>query len=178
MVGSGPHQAKSKGSQHQDHFLDLERKRDREGSVNTTHTSKSQSWGKSHVSREENAKAMLKEIDHLKRSLRHEWRKRAPSNSDFSSNGEEDGSYRHRSRTPPSEFFSYDKEYHHERRKRNSTSVGLGNDAISKALNQIFRSPFTCWIEGRRLHWRFTQPTFTMYSGRTDPVEHVTTSIK
>ena len=78
----------------------------------------------------------------------------------------------------PSEFFSYDKEYHHERRKKNSTSVGLGNDAISKALNQIFRSPFTCWIEGRRLHWRFTQPTFTMYSGRTDPVEHVTTSIK
>ena len=70
MVGSGPHQAKSKGSQHQDHFLDLERKRDREGSVNTTHTSKSQSWGKSHVSREENARAMLKEIDHLKRSLR------------------------------------------------------------------------------------------------------------
>ena len=44
---------------------------------------------------------------------------------------------------------------------------------MSRALNQISKSPFTCKIEGGRLPRRFTQPTFTMYNGRTDPVEHV-----
>ena len=173
MVGSSPHQAESMGSQRQDHFDDLERKKNWEGSVHTTHTSKSQSWGKSHVSHEENARNMQKEIDHLKRSLCHERRKRAPSNSDFSSNGEEDDSYRRRLRTPSSKSFSYDEDCHHECRNKNSSLVGLGNDVMSKALNQIFRSPFTRWIEGGRLPRWFTQPTFTMYNGRTDPVEHV-----
>ena len=116
---------------------------------------------------------MQKEIDHLKKSLRHEWRKRTPSNSDFSYDGEDDGSYRRRSRTSPSESFSYEEDYHRERRNKNSSSVGLGNDAMSKALNQISSSPFTRWIERGRLPRRFTQPIFTMYNGRTDPVEHV-----
>ena len=44
---------------------------------------------------------------------------------------------------------------------------------MSRALNQISRSPFTCRIEGRRLHQRFTQPKFTMYNGRTDLIEHM-----
>ena len=116
---------------------------------------------------------MHKEIDHLKRSLRHERRKRAPSNPDFSSGGEEDDSYRRKSRTPPSESFLYDEDYHHKHRDRKSSSVGLGNDAVSKALNQIFKSLFTRWIEGGRLPQWFSQPTFTMYNGRTDPVKHV-----
>ena len=142
MVGSGPHQAESMGSQRQDHFCDLEWQRDREGSVHTTHTSKSQACGKSHVSQEENARNMQREIDHLKRSLHHEQQKQAPSNPDFSSRGEEDDSYRRRSRTPPSESFSYDEDYHHECRDRKPSSIGLGNDAVSKALNQISRSSF------------------------------------
>ena len=53
------------------------------------------------------------------------------------------------------------------------SSRGLGNDVISKALNQISRSPFTHKIESGRLPRQFTQPIFTMYNGRTDPVEHV-----
>nr|XP_023883329.1 uncharacterized protein LOC111995642 [Quercus suber] len=44
---------------------------------------------------------------------------------------------------------------------------------MSKALNQISKSLFTRWIEGGRLPRRFTQPTFIMYNGRTDLVEHV-----
>ena len=44
---------------------------------------------------------------------------------------------------------------------------------MSKALNQIFRSSFTHRIEGGKLPRQFTQPTFTMYNGRTDPVEQV-----
>ena len=85
--------------------------------MHTTHTSRSQSLSGNHLSHEENTKAMQLEIDHLKRKLCHEWRRRTPSNSDFSSDDEEDGSYRPRSRTPPSESFSYDENYHHKRRK-------------------------------------------------------------
>ena len=116
---------------------------------------------------------MQLEIDHLKRKLRHERRRQTPSKPDFSSDDEKDGSYRRRSRTPLNESFSYDEDYHHERRSRNLSSKGLGNDAMSRALNQISKSPFTCRIEGGRLPQWFTQPTFTMYNSRTDPVEHV-----
>ena len=44
---------------------------------------------------------------------------------------------------------------------------------MNKALNQISKSPFTHKIEGARLPRRFNQPTFTIYNGRTDPMEHV-----
>ncbi|XP_075659247.1 uncharacterized protein LOC142629151 [Castanea sativa] len=44
---------------------------------------------------------------------------------------------------------------------------------MSKALNQISKSPFTRRIEGGRLSRWFTQPKFTMHNGRTDPMEHV-----
>ena len=141
--------------------------------MHTTHTSRSHSRGGSHLSHEKNTKAMQLEIDHLKRSLRHEQRKLALSNSDFSSDGKENGSHRCRSRTPPSESFLYNEDYYHEHRNKNFSSKGLGNDAISRALNQISGSPFTRKIEGGRLPRRFTQPTFTMYNGRTNPVEYV-----
>ena len=162
MVGSGSNQAESMESQRQDYFYELKQRRDREGSVHTTHTSKSHSRGGSHLSQEKDTKAKQKEIDHLKRSLRHERRKRAPSNSNLSSDGEEDGNYRHRSRTPPNESFSYDEDYHYKRRNKNSSEVDLGNDSMSKAFNQISRSPFTRKIEGGRLPQQFTQPTFSI----------------
>ena len=44
---------------------------------------------------------------------------------------------------------------------------------MSKAFNQISKSPFTCRIEGGKLPRWFTQPTFTMHNGRTDLVKHV-----
>ena len=49
--------------------------------------------------------------------------------------GEEDVSYRRRSRTPPSESFSYNEEHYHRRRYKSLPCRGLGNDAMSKALN-------------------------------------------
>ena len=173
MVGSGPNQAESIGSQRENHFVNLEWGRDQKASMRTTHTSRSQSWNGSHLSYEEDTRALQLEIDHLKRKLRHEWQRQTPSNSDFSSEGENDGSYRYRSRTLPIESFSYVKDYYHELRNRNSSSKGLGNDAMIRVLNQISRSPFMHRIEGRRLPQRFTQPTFTMYNGWTDLVEHV-----
>ena len=47
------------------------------------------------------------------------------------------------------------------------------NHAISEALDRISKSPFTRRIEEVELPRRFHQPTFTMYNGRTNPVEHV-----
>ena len=116
---------------------------------------------------------MQQEIDHLKKKLCHARRKRTPFNSDVSSDDREDASYRWRSRTPPSKSFSYDEEHHHKRRYKSPPRKGLGNDAMSKALNQISKSPFTHKIEGVRLPRQFNQLTFTIYIGWTDPVEHV-----
>ena len=116
---------------------------------------------------------MQREIDHLKKELFHAQRKQTPPQSDSSSDGENDGSYRRRSRTPPNESFSYEKEHHHECRYKIPTHRSLEIDAMSKALNQISKSPFIWKIEGVILPWRFHQPTFTIYNGQTDPVEHV-----
>ena len=65
-------------------------------------------------------------------------------------------------------------EEHHQRREHRSPSPrGLGHDAIIRALDQLSRSPFTRRIEGAALHRQFQQPTFTIYNGNTDLVEHV-----
>ena len=142
--------------------------------MNTTHTSRSHSQGGSHVSQRQNDnKAMQREIDDLKKKLRRAQRKRSPSNSDVSSNNEEDANYRRRLRTLSSESFSCDEERHHQRKYKSSPYKGMGNDVMSKALNQISKSPFTHKIEGAKLPRRFHQPTFTIYNGRTDPIEHV-----
>ena len=141
--------------------------------MHTTYTSRSQSRSESHVSHEENTRTMQLEIDCLRRRLRHERRRRTSSNSTFSSDDDGNGSYRPKSRTPPSESFSCDEDHYHERRNKSSSCKGLGNDAMSQALNQISKSPFTHRIEGGKLPQRLTQPTFTMYNGRMDPVEEV-----
>ena len=116
---------------------------------------------------------MQLEIDNLKKKLHHAQQKRTPSSSDISSNDEEDDKYRRRSRTPPSETFSYDEEHHYKRRYNSLPRKGLGNDVMSKVLNQISKLHFMRKIEGAKLPRRFHQPTFTIYNGRTDPVKHV-----
>ena len=44
---------------------------------------------------------------------------------------------------------------------------------MKKALSQISKSPFTREIEKAKLPRQFHQPSFAMYNGRTDHVEHV-----
>ena len=44
---------------------------------------------------------------------------------------------------------------------------------MKKTLSQISKLPFTRWIEKAKFPRRFHQPTFAMYNGRMDPVEHV-----
>lgn len=147
MVGSGPNWEKSVGSQRHDQFLNLEWRRDREVCVHTTYTSRSQSRGGSHPSHKENTRSMQLEIDHLHRRLHRKWRKRTPLDSDPSSNEDRDNSYRPRSRIPPSKSFWCQEEHHYKRINTSPPRNGLENDAMSKALNQISKSPFTCRIE-------------------------------
>ena len=116
---------------------------------------------------------MQLEISHLKTKLCHARWKWTPSNSNVSFDDGEDTSYRWRSRTPPSESFFYDEERHHKHRYKSPHHKGLGNDAMSKALNQISKSPFMYKIEGARLPRQFNQQTFTIYNDRMDPMEHV-----
>ena len=44
---------------------------------------------------------------------------------------------------------------------------------MNKALNQISKSPFTHKIRGAKLPRHFHQPTFLIYNGQTDLVQHV-----
>ncbi|XP_075633838.1 uncharacterized protein LOC142606360 [Castanea sativa] len=108
---------------------------------------------------------MQKEIDHLKKKLRRERRRRTPSFSHPSSEDSQGSGYRSRSRTPLDHL--------HGHQSRESSSRGLGNYAMSRALHQISKSPFTRRVEKGKLPRQFTQPTFTIYNGRTDPVEHM-----
>ena len=99
---------------------------------------------------------MQLEIDRLHRRLRREQRRRTPLDSDPSSEDKGDGSYRPRFRTPPSKSFSYDEDRHYEWRSKSLLHKGLGNDAMSRALNQISKSLFTCRIERGKLPRRLT----------------------
>ena len=117
---------------------------------------------------------MQHEIDELKKKLRRARRRWSSFGSESSSEDTEDVTYRQRSKTPPSEAFFGDEEYSSYRRKSKSTShKGLGNKAMNEALSQVNKSPFTRRIEGASLPRRFNQPTFSLYNGQTDPVEHV-----
>ena len=147
---------------------------DLEGSGRTTHTNRSQSRGKSHVSHAKNERDMQREIDELKKKLRRARRRRSSLRSESSSEDAEDAMYRQRSRTLPSETFSGEEEYSsHRRKNKNPSHKGLGNTTMNEALSQVPKSPFTRQIEGASLPRRFNQPTFSLYNGRTDPVEHV-----
>ena len=116
---------------------------------------------------------MQREIDELKKKLGRARRRHSSTNSELSSEKTDDATYRRRSRTPPSETFSGDEEYRHKHKNKSPTHKGLGNNAMNEALSQVARSPFTRSIEGASLPWRFHQPTFSFYNGRTDLVEHV-----
>ena len=101
-------------------------------------------------------------INHLRRRLRHEQCRETPSSSDHSSGDDSDNNYQPSSRTPPSESFSCDKKRNSRWKGKSPSHKGLGNNVISRALNQISKSPFTHRIEVERLPRQFTQPTFTI----------------
>ena len=65
------------------------------------------------------------------------------------------------------------RERQHRRRYRPIHVRNRDRDAMSKALSQISKSPFMRWIERAKLPKCFEQPTFAIYNGRTDLIEHV-----
>ena len=118
-------------------------------------------------------KAMQREINDLKKQLRRAQQKQSPPSSDISSNDEKDTSYKQQSGTPLSESFSCEEEHLHKRRRKSPSGRGVGTKVMKKALNQISKLPFTRRIEKAKLPRRFHQPTFAMYNGCTNPVEHM-----
>ena len=142
--------------------------------MQTLHTGGSGYRRRSHLVHEQaDEKDLQREIDDLKKRLHRAQQKRTPSSYDVSSNDDEDASYRKRSKTPPSEYYSCEEEHSRKKRRRSLSRRGVGTNVIKKALSQISKSPFTRGIEKAKLPKCFHQPTFTMYNGRTDPVEHV-----
>ena len=123
---------------------------------------------------------MQLKVDRLRRKLRRRERdRRNPSPLSSDGSGESrDHSYHHRSRTPSSESFlassRLDKlEKVKYKREQGSSHHSMGNGAMSKALRQILKSPFVWRINKARLPHRFSQPTFTIYNGRSNPVVYV-----
>jgi len=78
---------------------------------------------------------MQLEIDHLRRKLCHKQQRGTPSSSEPSSDDDRDDCYRPRSRTPPNESFSCNKDHHYRQRSKSPSHNGLGNDVMSMALN-------------------------------------------
>ena len=145
-----------------------------EDSSLTLHTGGSGYLRRSHpVHEHADEKDLQREIDDLKKKLRHAQRKQTPSSSDVSSNDDGNASYRKCSETPPSESYSCEEEHSRKRRRRNPSGRRVGTNVMKKILSQISKSPFTRGIEKAKLPRRFHQPTFTMYNGRTDLAEHV-----
>ena len=141
-------------------------------SYHTKHTERSHSRTRSYVSHDQETRKLQQEIDRLRRKLRHrEHDRRSPSfpPSD-GSRGSRDLSYRRRSRTPSSESYSaslrQDRlEKCSNKREKRSSHHGMENDAMSKALQQISKSPFIRRINKAKLPHRFSRPTFTIYNG-------------
>ena len=183
MVGSrpyqtSPHHAESINIHQQGELYDLEHgnhmDNQQEGSLQTHHTDESGYRRRNHLVHEQaDEKDLQQEIDDLKKRLRRAQRKQTPSSSDVSSNDDEDVSYRKRSETPPSKSYSCEEEHSHKRKRRSPSGRGLGTNVMKKALSQISKSPFTRGIEKEKLPRRFHQPTFTMYNGHPDLMEHV-----
>ena len=88
------HQAESGGSQHNNLVVNPQQRGDHEASVQTTHTNRSQSRGRSHVSHAKNERDMQREIDELKKKLRRARRRRSSLGSESSSKDTEDVMYR------------------------------------------------------------------------------------
>ena len=88
------HQAESGGSQRNNSVVNPQQRGDHDGSVQTTHTSRSQSRGKSHVSYAKNERDMQREIDELKKKLRRARRRRSSPESESSSKDTDNATYR------------------------------------------------------------------------------------
>ena len=91
---------------------------------------------------------MQLEINRLRRRLRRERLRRTPPDSGLSSDDDGDGSYKPRSRTPPSESFLYYEDCHYKRRSKSPSHKGPGNDVMSRAFSQILNHRLRVELKG------------------------------
>ena len=120
--------------------------------MDTTQTNRSHTCVGSHMSQKrDDERAMQREINDLKRRLRFAQRRQSPPGTNTPLDDENDDDYRQKSKTPPSETFSHEKERHQKRKRRSPSPRGMGHDAMSRALDQLSRSSFTRCIEGAAL---------------------------
>ena len=111
------------------------------GSYHTECTKQSHSKSRSHVSHDQEALKLQREVNRLRRELRRrKCDRRSPSSpSNEGLRGSYDRSYQRRSRTPSSKSYSassqYDKlEKGYNKRGKRPSHHTMGNDDISKAL--------------------------------------------
>ena len=163
----------------QDQFLNLENRRDREIARSKSRSSKPAYPSQcGHLSNE--TVGLRREVNHLCRRIRWNQRNRR-SRSPTTSSGsrlEPKWRWRRRNRTRLSKMETdSSKDSHRERQHyKQHRSILQGNrdsDTISKALSQISKFPFMRRIERAKLPKHFAQPTFAIYNGRTDPIEHI-----
>ena len=89
-----PHQAELGSSQRNNSVVNPQQRGNHEGSVQTTHTNRSQSRGRSHVSHAKDERDMQREIDELKKKLRRARRRRLTPKSESSFEDTDDATYR------------------------------------------------------------------------------------
>ena len=171
----------------QDQFVNLENCQDCEVARFESRSSRptrpiqhshSHSRSQSHLSSE--TVSLRREMDHLRRQIRQNQRNRWSRSLTMSSAYSSELEWRRcrRSGTPPSEteidsFEGLHRERQHCRRHGPIPRRNRDREAMSKALSQISKSPFTRQIKRTKLPKRFAQPIFIVYNGRTDPIEHV-----
>jgi len=172
MANSERNKEESVGSQREDHFVNLERRRDKENNPTPSvrveiqhieHTRRSYSKSGSYVSYEQETRNLRLEIDHLHKKLRRRERSRRNLTPPSRERSEErkDRPYWRNSRTPTSESFSASSEEDKFEERRKECGKGkqgenlfpqtIGNDAMSKALRQISKSPFVRRIDRAKL---------------------------
>ena len=164
QVDANLHQAESRGSQHSNPFVNLQQREIIREVRTQLIPVKASLEGKVVFPMQRMIETCKREIDELKKELRRARRRHSSPNFKLSFEETDDATYRRRSRTSPSETFSYDEEYRHRRRYKSPPCKGLGNDFMNKALSQVSKSPFTRNIEGASLPRRFHQSTFTIYN--------------
>ena len=98
---------------------------------------------------------MQREINDLKRKLCYAHQRQFPPSLDTLHDDENDDDFKQRSRTPLNETFYHVEECYQRRKCRSPSPRGLGHDAMSRALDQLFKLTFTHRIEGAALPWQF-----------------------
>ena len=143
------------GSQCRDHFINLERRRDRhEAHVHSQGASFSsgriRQQEASHQSLDEEVHSLERKLERLHKRLQCRTRvrdERTPPSVQYSSTGS-DESYRPKSKTLPSDSFTSSSQHtsrlrHYRKKFGTSPRRGQGHDAMGKALLQISHSPFS-----------------------------------